>query len=106
MPVPIRTREEYEEVFAATKFVDGRSPSETQYVFHFLSFPEPPVCRIPRLTHHRFPTVLAFSKMYYFCCKDIWNFIAQFLGFTQENFDYPSIVDETLRKVCTPSARP
>lgn len=52
------------------------------------------------LTHHRFPCVLPFSKMYPLCCIDIRNFMNQFLFFTRENFYHPNIVDETLRKVC------
>ena len=40
--------------------------------------------------------------MYPLCCMNIRTFADQFLKFTRENFDYPNIVDETLRKVRLP----
>jgi hypothetical protein len=43
--------------------------------------------------------------MYHLCCMDIRAFAKQFLEFTQDNFDHPNIVDETLRKVCQPSPK-
>ncbi|KAK4155201.1 exocyst complex subunit Sec15-like-domain-containing protein [Chaetomidium leptoderma] len=75
MPLPITTRDEYDEVLRAAWFVDERSPDEVT-----------------------FPTVLPFSKMYPLCCINIRNFAEQFLDFTRENFDHPNIVDETLRR--------
>ncbi len=43
--------------------------------------------------------------MYPLCCMYIGDFATQFLDFTRENFDYPNIVDETLRKVQWPPPR-
>lgn len=37
--------------------------------------------------------------MYPQCCMQIRSFVEEFFRFTSENFDYPNIVDETLRKV-------
>ncbi|KAK3302547.1 exocyst complex subunit Sec15-like-domain-containing protein [Chaetomium strumarium] len=75
MPMAVRTREEYDEVLGMTWFVDERTPEEIT-----------------------FPSVFPFSQMYYLCCKNIRNFADQFLDFTQENFDHPNVVDETLRR--------
>ncbi|KAL2123389.1 hypothetical protein VTJ04DRAFT_3844 [Mycothermus thermophilus] len=74
MPMTVKTPEEYEEVLSA--IFDERPPEEVT----------------------EFPTVLPFSKMYPLCCIDIRNFAGQILHFTKENFDHPSVVDETLRK--------
>ncbi|AEO69002.1 uncharacterized protein THITE_59711 [Thermothielavioides terrestris NRRL 8126] len=75
MPMTVKTREEYDKVLEATWFVDERPPDQIT-----------------------FPAVFPFSKMYPLCCIDIRNFAEQFLVFTRENFDHPSVVDETLRK--------
>ncbi|KAL2017298.1 hypothetical protein VTK56DRAFT_2321 [Thermocarpiscus australiensis] len=75
MPMKINTQEEYDEVLRVTWFVDDKSPDD--------------------LT---FPSVLPFSRMYFLCCREIGNFLKQFFFFTEENFDYPNVVDETLRK--------
>jgi exocyst complex component 6 len=96
----ITTPEDYDEVLSATWFVDERSPEEITYVARpdlaAMGF-------VQSLTRPRFPTVLPFSKMYPLCCVDIRSFAKQFLAFTEDNFDHPNIVDETLRKVCQPS---
>ncbi|KAG7290987.1 hypothetical protein NEMBOFW57_000994 [Staphylotrichum longicolle] len=77
MPVPIRSREEYDDVVSAAWFVDERS-----------------------LNDLTFPTVLPFSKMYPLCCLNIRSYAEQFLDFTRENFDYPSLtLDELLSDI-------
>ncbi|KAK4238587.1 exocyst complex subunit Sec15-like-domain-containing protein [Achaetomium macrosporum] len=75
MPMAVRTREEYDNVLTATWFVDERAPEEIT-----------------------FPIVFPFSQMYYLCCINIRKFADKFLVFTQENFDHPNVVDETLRR--------
>jgi hypothetical protein len=95
----VKTREEYDKVLEATWFVDERPPDQITYVS------EHPPRLSTRLTSCRFPAVFPFSKMYPLCCIDIRNFAEQFLVFTRENFDHPSVVDETLRKACRSSRR-
>lgn len=38
--------------------------------------------------------------MYPLCCIDIRNFLNQFYFFSDDHFQHPDIIDETLRKVC------
>lgn len=51
----------------------------------------------------RFPCVLPFSQMYPLCCIDIRNFLNQFYFFSDDHFQHPNVIDETLRKVCFPN---
>lgn len=46
-----------------------------------------------------FPCVLPFSQMYPLCCIDIRNFLNQFYFFSDDHFQHPNVIDETLRKV-------
>lgn len=46
-----------------------------------------------------FPFVLPFSQMYPLCCIDIRNFLNQFYFFSDDHFQHPSVIDETLKKV-------
>src|ERR1700753_1261832 len=50
----------------------------------------------------RFPCVLPFSQMYPLCCIDIRNFLNQIYQFSDDQFQYTSIIDETLQKVKIP----
>jgi hypothetical protein len=77
MPMAINNREEYDKVLNVSWFTSDKSPEE--------------------LT---FPCVLPFSQMYPLCCIDIRNFLNQFYFFSDDNFEHPNIIDETLRKVC------
>lgn len=45
-----------------------------------------------------FPCVLPFSQMYPLCCIDIRNFLNQFYFFSDDHFQEPHIIDETLQK--------
>jgi hypothetical protein len=47
----------------------------------------------------RFPFVLPFSQMYPLCCIDIRNFLNQFYFFSDDHFQHPNVIDETLKKV-------
>lgn len=51
------------------------------------------------LTASSFPCVLPFSQMYPLCCIDIRHFLNQFYFFSDDHFQHPNIIDETLRKV-------
>lgn len=59
-------------------------------------FPYDPII----LTIARFPGVLPFSQMYPMCCIDIRNFLNRFYFIMDDHFQQPSIIDETLQKVC------
>lgn len=45
----------------------------------------------------RFPCVLPFSQMYPLCCIDIRNFLNQFYFFSDDHFQHPRVIDETLK---------
>ncbi|KAI1808487.1 exocyst complex subunit Sec15-like protein [Daldinia bambusicola] len=75
MPMAINTREEYEKVANVSWFT-----------------PDKP---IEELT---FPCVLPFSQMYPLCCIDIRNFLNQFYFFSDDHFQHPNKIDDTLRK--------
>ncbi|KKY29251.1 putative exocyst complex component [Phaeomoniella chlamydospora] len=53
----------------------------------------------PDIPHEQmsFPCVLPFSQMYPLCCIDIRNFLNQFYIFSNDDFQHPEVVDETLR---------
>ena len=46
-----------------------------------------------------FPCVLPFSQMYPICCVDIRNFLNQFYFFSDDHFQHPGMIDDTLKKV-------
>ncbi|KAK9772464.1 putative Exocyst complex subunit Sec15-like-domain-containing protein [Seiridium cardinale] len=75
MPMAINSREEYEKVVNVSWFAPDKDISE--------------------LT---FPCVLPFSQMYPLCCIDIRNFLNQFYFFSDDHFQHPTKIDETLRK--------
>ncbi|TQN67588.1 Exocyst complex component sec15 [Colletotrichum shisoi] len=75
MPMAINTREEYEKVVNVSWFSQEKSLEELS-----------------------FPCVLPFSQMYPLCCIDIRNFLNQFYFFSDDHFQHPNIIDDTLRK--------
>ncbi|KAI0165760.1 exocyst complex subunit Sec15-like-domain-containing protein [Xylariaceae sp. FL1272] len=75
MPMPIQSREEYEKVSNVSWFAQDRPIEEM-----------------------KFPCVLPFSQMYPLCCIDIRNFLNQFYFFSNDYFQHPTKIDETLRK--------
>ncbi|KAI1868140.1 uncharacterized protein JN550_006628 [Neoarthrinium moseri] len=75
MPMAINSLEEYEKVVNVSWFTPEKDASE--------------------LT---FPCVLPFSQMYPLCCIDIRNFLNQFYFFSDDHFQHPTKIDETLRK--------
>ncbi|KAI0177565.1 exocyst complex subunit Sec15-like-domain-containing protein [Pestalotiopsis sp. NC0098] len=74
MPMAINSLEEYEKVVNVSWFSPEKDASE--------------------LT---FPCVLPFSQMYPLCCIDIRNFLNQFYFFSDDHFQHPTKIDETLR---------
>lgn len=75
MPMAINTVEEYEKVVNVSWFTQEKPVEE--------------------LT---FPCVLPFSQMYPLCCIDIRNFLNQFYFFSDDHFQHPNVIDDTLRK--------
>ncbi|KAF4783480.1 hypothetical protein HER10_EVM0010451 [Colletotrichum scovillei] len=75
MPMAINTREEYEKVVNVSWFSQEKSLEELS-----------------------FPCVLPFSQMYPLCCIDIRNFLNQFYFFSDDHFQHPNVIDDTLRK--------
>ncbi|KAK2000498.1 exocyst complex subunit Sec15-like protein [Colletotrichum falcatum] len=75
MPMAINTREEYEKVVNVSWFSQDKPLEELS-----------------------FPCVLPFSQMYPLCCIDIRNFLNQFYFFSDDHFQHPNVIDETLRK--------
>ncbi|PGH27932.1 hypothetical protein AJ80_00482 [Polytolypa hystricis UAMH7299] len=74
MPMPIQNLEEYDKVLNVSWYTPEKPPEE-----------------------QTFPCVLPFSQMYPLCCIDIRNFLNQFYFFSNDDFQHPSIIDETLK---------
>lgn len=92
MPMPISNLDEYDKVVNVSWFTPEKSREELTQVFK--------VKRIRiSLTPSRFPCVLPFSQMYPLCCIDIRNFLNQFYFFSDDHFQQPNVIDETLKKV-------
>ncbi|ORY63591.1 exocyst complex subunit Sec15-like-domain-containing protein [Pseudomassariella vexata] len=75
MPMAINSKEEYEKVVNVSWFSQDMDINEL-----------------------KFPCVLPFSQMYPLCCIDIRNFLNQFYFFSDDHFQHPTKIDETLRK--------
>ncbi|KAH8600821.1 exocyst complex subunit Sec15-like-domain-containing protein [Bisporella sp. PMI_857] len=75
MPMPISNLDEYDKVVNVSWFTPDKKRED--------------------LT---FPCVLPFSQMYPLCCIDIRNFLNQFYFFSDDHFQHPSVIDETLKK--------
>ncbi|KAK2811875.1 hypothetical protein FQN50_001913 [Emmonsiellopsis sp. PD_5] len=74
MPMPIQNLEEYDKVLNVSWYTPEKRREE-----------------------QTFPCVLPFSQMYPLCCIDIRNFLNQFYFFSNDDFQHPDIIDETLR---------
>jgi hypothetical protein len=96
MPMAIQTAEEYEKVVNVSWFQPDKSPDELRYNPHTdtHSYGD-------QLMLDSYPCVLPFSQMYPLCCIDIRNFLNQFYFFSDDHFQHPNVIDETLRKVGT-----
>ncbi|KAI9769302.1 MAG: hypothetical protein M1835_006726 [Candelina submexicana] len=75
MPMPINNLDEYDKVVNVSWYEPSKDRDELS-----------------------FPCVLPFSQMYPLCCIDIRNFLNQFYFFTDDHFQHPNIIDETLKK--------
>ncbi|KAL6719575.1 Rab GTPase-binding exocyst subunit S15 [Lecanora helva] len=74
MPMPINNLDEYDKVVNVSWYTPDKARDEI-----------------------RFPCVLPFSQMYPLCCIDIRNFLNQFYFFSDDHFQQPNVIDETLR---------
>ena len=74
MPMPINRLDEYDKVVNVSWYSPDKPREEI-----------------------RFPCVLPFSQMYPLCCIDIRNFLNQFYFFSDDHFQHPKIIDETLK---------
>lgn len=93
MPMPISNLDEYDKVVNVSWFTPDKKREELRHV----QIPLPRVIII--LIANSFPCVLPFSQMYPLCCIDIRNFLNQFYFFSDDHFQHPSIIDETLKRV-------
>jgi exocyst complex component 6 len=94
MPMPINSMDEYEKVIDVGWYNPETERQDLQYTSR-KSLSAESVALISR----RFPLVLPFSQMYPLCCIDIRNFLNQFYFFSDEYFQHPGVIDETLKKV-------
>ena len=74
MPMPIGKLDEYDKVVNVSWYTPDKPREEI-----------------------RFPCVLPFSQMYPLCCIDIRNFLNQFYFFSDDHFQHPRVIDETLK---------
>lgn len=75
MPMPISNIDEYDKVVNVSWYTPDKTRDELV-----------------------FPCVLPFSQMYPLCCIDIRNFLNQFYFFSDDHFQQPNVIDETLKK--------
>lgn len=91
--MPISNLDEYDKVVNVSWFTPEKPREELTCVY-------PSIIRLNAvLTCSRFPCVLPFSQMYPLCCIDIRNFLNQFYFFSDDHFQHPNVIDETLKKV-------
>ncbi|KAI9891319.1 MAG: hypothetical protein M1814_002832 [Vezdaea aestivalis] len=74
MPMPVNTVDEWDKVVNVSWYTPEKPREEMS-----------------------FPTVLPFSQMYPLCCIDIRDFLNQFYYFSDEYFQHPDVIDETLK---------
>ena len=74
MPMQINTMDEYDKVVNVSWYMPDTPRDELQFA-------------------HNFP----FSQMYPLCCIDIRNFLNQFYFFSDDHFQHPRAIDETLQ---------
>ena len=75
MPMPINKLDEYDKVVNVSWYTPDKPREDI-----------------------RFPCVLPFSQMYPLCCIDIRNFLNQFYFFSDDHFQHPRVIDETLKQ--------
>ena len=75
MPMSVDSLENYEKVINVSWYEPNKDPSQIH-----------------------FPAVLPFSQMYPLCCIDIRNFLNQFYFFSDDHFQHPKVIDDTLKE--------
>ena len=91
MPMPINSAEEYEKVVSVSWYTPDRSREELTYECELWVS----ICA----DNSSFPCAFPFSQMYPLCCIDIRNFLNQIYLFSDDYFQRPAVIDETLRTV-------
>lgn len=75
MPMPVNNLEQYDKVVNVSWYVPDKEREEIN-----------------------FPFVFPFSQMYPLSCINIRNFLNQFYFFSDDHFQHPSVLDETLKE--------
>ncbi|KAI9785019.1 MAG: hypothetical protein M1839_001216 [Geoglossum umbratile] len=75
MPMPINNLDEYDKVVSVSWYTPDKHREDLN-----------------------FPCVLPFSQMYPLCCIDIRNFLNEFYFFSDDHFQHPNVIDETLKR--------
>ncbi|KAH0538722.1 hypothetical protein FGG08_004674 [Glutinoglossum americanum] len=91
MPMSIDSLDKYDKVVRISWYTPDKDQEDLRSVS-----PLPQIHRI--LTFRSFPCVLPFSQMYPLCCVNIRSFLNQFYFFSDDNFQHPNIIYETLKK--------
>ena len=93
MPMPINNLNEYDKVVGVSWYTPDKGREDLKYVSFYLQ-------GYRMLIFRSFPCVLPFSQMYPLCCIDIRNFLNEFYFFSDDHFQHPNVIDETLKRVC------
>ena len=93
MPMPINNIDQYDKVVNVSWYMPEKPREEIRFVI-FLSSDH-----VTQLIEASFPYVFPFSQMYPICCINIRNFLNQFYFFSDDHFQHPNVLDETLKKV-------
>ena len=94
MPMPVNNLEQYDKVVNVSWYVPDKEREEIKYVYHLAPFD-----RELMNVMTSFPFVFPFSQMYPLSCINIRNFLNQFYFFSDDHFQHPSVLDETLKEV-------
>lgn len=102
--MPVNNLDEYDKVVNVSWYVPEKRREEIKYVFAESN------CKSSAdQSLHSFPYVFPFSQMYPLSCINIRNFLNQFYFFSDDHFQHPNVLDETLKEVgdqaCTLSMR-
>lgn len=91
--MPIGNLDEYDKVVNVSWFAPEKPREELTYVYMH------DVAEFDTDYITSFPCVLPFSQMYPLCCIDIRNFLNQFYFFSDDHFQQPNVIDDTLKRV-------
>ncbi|KAI9749631.1 MAG: hypothetical protein M1815_002375 [Lichina confinis] len=93
MPMPVNNLEQYDKVVNVSWYVPEKEREEIMYVHRLAPFDRELTDVITS-----FPFVFPFSQMYPLSCINIRNFLNQFYFFSDDHFQHPSVLDETLKE--------